>query len=159
MKKLELYNLHAFIIESINKGEKVGREFSFALVMNETILKPIIDAFNKEKKPANEGLRKYVEEYNNLITKFSEEGEVKDGQKAVIKNYSAYMQALTALNTSEEFAPIVAENNRNEAEFLDFLNTDYSSEVNLYKISVKDLPEQIEPKIVYLLKDIIKPNN
>jgi hypothetical protein len=158
MKKIDLMNLNNAIVDIINKNEKSPKIFSYALFRNESILTPIIDTFNKLKKPLCADMTELEKERIKLVEQYSEKDEINEqGNKFVKKNITTFIEEYNKLITeNSKYKTAIEETKKNEQEFKDFLETEFTEEINLTKISINDFPDTIEPQIIYLLKEIIK---
>jgi hypothetical protein len=158
MKKIDLIILRNFIVDLINKNEKYPKMFSNALYRNETILSPIVTDYNKNKSPLTDDMKEVEQKRIELINKYSEKDEVNEqGNKFVKKNITIFIEEYNKIiNENEKYKLAIEEITKNDKEFNDFLNTDVTEKLNLIKISITEFPNNVEPQIFYMLKEIIK---
>lgn len=131
MKRYEVQTIADVITKLINQVDEYPTIFAYALSRNSKILAPVVESFKATIK-------------------------IPDG-------YEEYQRKLNEAETPEERKNVVEENKelvekvkKTNEEYGEFLNGDFDEELNLYKISIEDFPEKIDPKIVYVLDPLIK---
>jgi predicted nuclease with TOPRIM domain len=159
-RKIDVLNFYNCIVELINKNERNPKNFSYGLYRNENILSSIVESFSKMKGKISESSQpiftELQEKRKELIEKFSEPNEVNLEGKYVQKNIKQFKQEYDLLiESNEKYKKLMEEEKQIKSDFENFMNSKFDEKVDLIKINVNDLPENIEPQTIYQLRYMI----
>lgn len=156
LKKLKNYQV-LDLMEAFTRIGKMqvesNKKFSYALILNDDVLKSQVEAVMKIAEPSPE-YAEFENERTKIIEKYAEldgDGKVvlKDNQWVVFKEESKE-EAIEALNKlNDENKDILDKRNKDIEEYNEILDTEV--EVNITTVSIDDVPEKIGEDM-FLLK-------
>jgi len=158
MKNKELFELR----EALNDVDYIkGKTFAFAVFKNKQMLDSEIEAINSIKKDPGEDYIKYEQERTDLCILHSE----KDDNGKPLFDYGPNGQQSFKIKDmkmfEEEYAKLAEANkdmlnaiNENKKEFEEFLEKE--SDIQLKKISIDDLPEDISASFLEKIAAMIE---
>jgi len=158
MKNKDLFELR----EALNDVDYIkGKVFAFAVFKNKQILDREIEAINAIKKDPGEDYIKYEQERTNLCALHSEKDENGNPILEYLPNGQQSFKIADMKKFEEEYSKLAERNKEllesiaeNKKEFEEFLEKE--ADVELKKISIDDLPDDISASFLEKIQFIIE---
>lgn len=156
MKNFEIINLYKDLVSV--RGLR-GVEVSYAIIRNINKLKPLVDSINEAAKTDDESVQEAEKHIFSLLEKYGKKGE--DG-KIEINNQGVVFEDAEAFDKAvEEYKKVNPEGLAAREEHLkkynEFLAKENEEEVDLFKVDIDKLPEDITQdqmkKIFHIIKE------
>lgn len=143
------------ILEQMNDVK--GKKFAYAVLKNQSIIQKEIEYFEKlRQKEIHPNFQEYEEKRKNLCELHSRKNE--NGEAITYQNQYD-IEDLDKFQTEfedlkSEYPEVVEAVEQHRKEYEDFLNQE--SEVELVKVSLEEIPEEVDANILKYLQFIIK---
>jgi hypothetical protein len=137
-----------------------GKKFAYAVYKNKAIIEKEIEIFNELRKEPHSDFNEYEQERANLCINFSrkdENGSPKkvngpQGEQYDIEDMDGFQIEFQKLQ--DKYPQVIEHLEKTKKEIDDFLNSE--SEIELVKVSIDDIPEDVDANTIDALKFIIK---
>lgn len=153
MKNRELKDFQE-VLERFSKVK--GREFAYAIYKNKNIIEAEMKILEQIKRQPHPDFQNYENERTILCITYSEKDEsgnpIIDNNRYRITDHEGFNKDFDELKV--KYAEVIKDIEDAEHEYIDFMEKENS--IDLYKISIKELPEDISGDEIAMLEPILK---
>lgn len=153
MKNQEILSLY----ENLHQLNLKGVKFSYAIAKNIALIKPEVEALQKATEMSEE-YKAFDAKRIELAKKHAKENDqgepVQEGGKFILEDKQAFKEEFDALK--EENKELIESREAQIKEFTELL--DKQNDIKLFKINIKDVPEEITTVQMNQIYSLIEEN-
>lgn len=158
-KKKDILEINEALNSLLSSGEVKSKNLVYAIIKNTKLVEPEVTALSKALETDSEEFKTYVEETREIYGKYAdidEQGNIKTVPGGIVLKDPTTKDEVSKLivDLDDKYKDAIEARKVEIEKYNEILDEDV--EIDFYKIKLEYLPEEIEPRVLYILDPIVE---